>query len=121
MSGLFRKVSRRAKISGLRGWAERIRTSKCRFLEAHGKVFEVMEEFLVGLERLRSRDFAAFQGANRAISDAQTLSAEVATNRIRVGSQIRKSVGNSVILKSVSCAGIRGERPTPSGRSSLVG
>src|SRR6516165_1564680 len=70
MSGLFRKVSRRAKITGLCGWAGRIRTSKCRFLEVRDKAFESTREYLAGFERLRSRDFAAFLRANRAISDA---------------------------------------------------
>jgi hypothetical protein len=38
MSGLFRKVSRRAKIGGLRGWGGRIRTAACRNARAgeHG-------------------------------------------------------------------------------------
>jgi hypothetical protein len=60
MSGLFRKVSRRAKMTGLCGWVARIRTSKCRFLEAHGKGFELTEDFLAGLERLRSRPLLHF-------------------------------------------------------------
>src|SRR6478609_5496880 len=61
MSGLFRKVSRRAKITGLCGWDGRIRTSKCRFLEAHGKVLELTEEFLAGLERLPPETLLRFR------------------------------------------------------------
>jgi hypothetical protein len=75
MSGLFRKVSRRAKISGLRGWDGRIRTSGCRFPESRGNAFEFAGEFGATLERLGTRDFAALFAANSEIGRRETLNA----------------------------------------------
>src|SRR6476660_7058853 len=73
MSGLFRKVSRRAKISGLRGWVGRIRTSDVDSRNRAAKEFT--REFGATSERLGSRDFAAFLGANAEVWTSQTLSA----------------------------------------------
>jgi hypothetical protein len=80
MSGLFRKVSRCAKITKLCGWDGRIRTAKCRFGELRRNAFEFTREFGLASERLGSRDFAALLGGNAQIWTSQTLIAGAARN-----------------------------------------
>src|SRR5262249_28107153 len=95
MSGLFRKVSRWAKIIGLCGWAGRIRTSKCPFLDVRDKVFESTREFLTGLERLRSRDFAAFCARTARFRTPQRLGTEPGLLCFKAGAYRSSRTGQS--------------------------